>query len=74
MDKESRRENSDDKKITTMKISLKTKARLDHLKINHRDSYEEVIKRMLSILNICRADPNAARNKLRALDNLKSSN
>lgn len=66
--------NIDSKRITTIKISTHTKSRLDHLKSNDRESYEDVLKRVLSILNVCRVNPDLARNKLRALDNFRDSN
>ncbi len=63
----------DEKRVTTMKISEKTKARLDNLKANRSESYEEVLKRILSILSICRVNPEAARSKLRSLDIIKDN-
>jgi len=54
--------------ITTIKISKKTKERLDHLKEYKRESYEEIVEKMLKILNICRISPIQARQKLVAID------
>ncbi len=58
--------------ITTIKIEKKTKARLDKLKIHKKESYEEAIQKILSILNICKANPEEARRKLNEIDRIKS--
>ncbi len=54
---------------TTIKISKKTKERLDHLKEYKRESYEEIIEKMLEVLNICRGNPLKARERLIKIDN-----
>lgn len=50
--------------ITTIKLSKKTKDRLDHLRSHKRDSYEDILKRTLDILNICLQNPDNARTRL----------
>ena len=47
-------------KITTIKLDVETKQRLDHLKEHKRETYEEVIKKILFILNKIRKDPLSA--------------
>ncbi len=54
--------------ITTIKLKKKTKVRLDKLKIHKRESYEDVIQKMLEILNICRLNPSKAKEKLTEID------
>jgi len=49
---------------TTIKIYKKTKERLDKLKVHRRESYEEIVEKMLDILNMCRASPERARRRL----------
>ena len=44
-------------RITTMKIERETKKRLDRLKEHERETYNQVIKKILHILNIFRKDP-----------------
>jgi len=44
-------------KITTIKLDAETKERLDHLKEHERETYDQVIKKMLHILNEIRKDP-----------------
>ncbi len=53
---------------TTIKIAKKTKGRLDNLKEYKRESYEEIIEKILEVLNICRASPAKARDKLIQID------
>lgn len=53
---------------TTIKITKETKKRLDNLKEYKRESYEEIIQKVLNILNICRINPEKARNILLKID------
>jgi hypothetical protein len=53
---------------TTIKLTKKTKARLDNLKEYKRESYEEVLQKMLDILNLCRVNPSGARARLLSID------
>ncbi len=41
---------------TTIKVSRNTKQRLDNLKEHERETYEQVIKKILYILNLVRKD------------------
>ena len=52
------------REITTIKLNKKTKQRLDRLRVHKRDSYDEIVQRMLSILNTCRVNPVRAQSKL----------
>ncbi len=42
---------------TTIKISKEIKERLDNLKEHERETYEQVIKKILHILNLVRKNP-----------------
>ena len=53
---------------TTIKINKKTKARLDNLKEHEKESYEEVIEKILHILNITRKSPSLGNKALRSID------
>jgi hypothetical protein len=55
-------------KTTTIKLKPQTKSRLDHLKVHGRETYEDVIKKMLDLLNLCKLNPLQARRKLFLLD------
>lgn len=58
--------------ITTIKLEKETKKRLDKLKIHKRESYDDVLQKILSILNVCRVNPLQARMKLKEIDRIKS--
>ncbi len=57
--------------ITTIKLERATKDRLDKLKVYKRESYEEVIEKILELLNLVRSNPEAARAKLISIDKQK---
>jgi len=44
-------------KATTIKLDGETKQRLDHLKEHERETYDQVIKKILYVLNEIRKDP-----------------
>ncbi|MBM3232720.1 hypothetical protein FJZ18_00955 [Candidatus Pacearchaeota archaeon] len=54
--------------VTTIKISKKTKERLENLRSYRRESYEEIMEKILSVLNACRMNPEQARQKLLLID------
>jgi hypothetical protein len=56
--------------ITTIKISTETKQRLDRLKEHPRETYEEVLKKILFILNISKKNPDKASKLLKRLDSM----
>ena len=69
--------NKDDKNefgITTIKLSKRTKDRIDHLKVYKRETYEDILQRMLEILNVCRLEPERARNNLIIIDKERKRN
>ena len=57
--------------ITTIKLERETKSRLDKLKIHKRETYNEIIQKILSILNICKVNPFQARSKLDEIDRMR---
>tara|TARA_Y100000310_G_C20353116_1_gene655326 strand:+ start:88 stop:351 length:264 start_codon:yes stop_codon:yes gene_type:complete len=56
------------KPSTTIKIYRETKERLDHLREHERESYEEILKKILFILNTSRKTPERARSLMNKLD------
>jgi hypothetical protein len=56
---------------TTIRIGRETKKRLDSLKIHGKETYDEVIQKILSILNVCKANPLQARHRLNEIEVLK---
>lgn len=61
-------------RITTIKIDKETKNRLDKLRVHHKESYDEVLQKILYILNLCKSGSGEARMRLLAIDKLKSLN
>jgi len=55
-------------KVTTIKIQEKTKKRLNKLKEYELESYEQILRKMLYILNLCRKKPELAKRKLELID------
>lgn len=53
---------------TTIKITRKTKNRLDNLKEYKRESYEEIINKIFEVLNTCKINPIKARSRLIKID------
>ena len=60
--------------VTTIKLQRETKQRLDKLKEHSRESYDEVIKKMLYVLNIVRDEPNKAKGILEFIDEKRLRN
>lgn len=54
--------------ITTIKLNRETKDRIDKLKVYRRESYDEIIQKMLEILNLVRTNPEQAKAKLIGID------
>ena len=54
--------------ITTIKIATETKSRLNKLKEFERESYDQVLRKMLYILNECRKNPLKAKKILLTID------
>ncbi len=57
-----------EKDITTVKITKETKSRLDNFRMYKRETYEEIMQKVLEILNLCRSTPERARTYLMDLD------
>lgn len=54
--------------ITTIKLEKATKERLDHLKEHEKESYEDIVKKSINILSICRTKPLLASKILRDIE------
>ena len=55
--------------ITTIKVMKETKLRLNKLKEFERESYDQILRKMLHILNIARKTPAKAKKFLEDIDN-----
>jgi hypothetical protein len=58
-------------KITTIKLYEETKVRLDKLKIHPKESYDELMQKILYILSLCKSGSNEARARLLAIDSAR---
>lgn len=56
------------KEITTIKLSKKTKSRLDNLKEYRRETYEEIINKILDVMNLFKTDPEEVKRHLSLMD------
>lgn len=61
-------------KTTTIKISENTKTRVDNLQLYPKESYDDILQRLLSMLNLARTSPEQARAKLIVLDKQRKIN
>ena len=64
-------ESTNNLKISTIKLEKNTKERLNHLKEYKRETYEEIVQKMLNLLTICRFNPERARAMLISIDRQK---
>jgi hypothetical protein len=55
-------------KISTIKLSTETKERLLKLKEHERETFDEVLNKMLYILNVCKKEPEKAKKILENID------
>ena len=55
-------------KVTTIKINKETKRRLDGLKEHNRETYDQILRKILFILNISKKNPEKARKLLNKID------
>jgi hypothetical protein len=62
------------RKITTVKVNEDTKSRLDHLKVYQRETYDEILRKILELLNACRINPEQARARLMQIDKERKRN
>lgn len=61
-------------KITTIKLDRETKKRLDKLKVHPKESYDEILQKILYILNLCKSGSSEAKARLLAIDKMKALN
>lgn len=58
--------------ITTIKLTKDTKSRLEKLKEHPRETYEEILKKMLFFLNLTKTQPEKAQKRLKKLDRINN--
>ncbi len=57
-----------DGEITTLKLEKETKERLEKLREHKRETYDDIIRKILYVLNTVREEPNKARAILEFID------
>ena len=62
------------REITTIKINKKTKARIENLRSYKRESYDDILQKMLEVLSICRISPVNAQIKLIQIEKERKNN
>lgn len=68
-------ENTENKsKMTTIKLSKSTKDRMDGLKVYKRESYDDILQKVLNVLSICKVNPAEARRRLMLIEQEKKIN
>jgi ribosome-binding ATPase YchF (GTP1/OBG family) len=68
----SNKKNTVSSKITTIKLLEETKLRLEKLREYKRESYNDILKKMLYVLNVARDDPEKAKRVLEKIDDLRN--
>tara|TARA_Y100000310_G_scaffold341368_1_gene440286 strand:+ start:302 stop:571 length:270 start_codon:yes stop_codon:yes gene_type:complete len=68
----SNKKNKVSSKITTIKLLEETKLRLEKLREHKRESYDDILKKILYVLNVARDDPEKARRVLEKIDDLRN--
>ena len=58
-------------KITTLKLQKETKIRLEKLRENQRETYDDIIRKILFILSTTREDPEKAKRILERIDEIR---
>jgi len=62
------------KSITTIKLEQQTKQRLEKLKETNRETYDDILRKMLYILSIVKIDPDKAQDILENIDEARKRN
>ncbi len=59
-------------KITTMKLVEETKNRLEKLREHKRETYDDILRKMLYVLNVARDSPEKAKRILEKIEELRT--
>lgn len=58
-------------KITTIKLLEETKLRIEKLREHKRESYDDILKKILYVLNVAREEPEKAKKILERIADLR---
>jgi hypothetical protein len=59
-------------KITTIKLLNETKLRIEKLRQHKRESYDDILKKILYVLNVARDSPDKAKRILEKISDLRT--
>lgn len=59
-------------KITTIKLLEETKLRVEKLREHKRESYDDILRKILYVLNIARENPEKAKKILERIEDLRA--
>ena len=65
------RKKSPAEKITTIKLLEETKLRIEKLREHKRESYDDILRKILYVLNTARDSPEKAKRVLERISNLR---
>lgn len=69
----SNKKNPDEEgKITTIKLLEETKNRIEKLREHRRESYDDILRKVLYVLNVARDEPEKARRILERISELRN--
>jgi hypothetical protein len=60
-----------DSKITTIKLLEETKLRVEKLREHKKESYDDILKKILFVLNVAREDPERAKRILEKISEVR---
>ncbi|MDP2946845.1 MAG: hypothetical protein Q8N88_01910 [Nanoarchaeota archaeon] len=64
--------NTDDSsKITTLKLTEETKSRIEKLREHKKESYDDILKKILYVLNVLREEPEKAKRILEKISEIR---
>lgn len=63
---------SKENKITTIKLLNETKNRIEKLRENKRESYDDILRKILYVLNVSRDDPDKAKRILEKIEEIRT--
>jgi hypothetical protein len=58
-------------KVTTIKLLEETKLRIEKLREHKRESYDDILRKILYVLNLARDDPDKAKRTLERIADLR---
>ena len=60
-----------EEKITTIKLLEETKLRIEKLREHKRESYDDILRKVLYVLNVARESPEKAKRVLEKIEDLR---